>query len=161
MTRSTHFARTYFTDNKLENLTQKFWQMEEVNECGVKPMKPEEAVIMKRVENTLTLENGKYRVKIPRKDDNQEKLSNNYHLAKWRLENTENKLPGVMKMYTETIDKYLEKGYITKLDHKTEPEEGCHYIPYFPVVKMERHNQNKNSIRCINKGQILWKSIAE
>ena len=161
MTRSTHFARTYFTDNKLENLTQKFWQMEEVNECGVKPMKPEEAVIMKRVENTLTLENGKYRVKIPRKDDGQEKLSNNYHLAKWRLENTENKLPGVMKMYTETIDKYLEKGYITKLDHKTEPEEGCHYIPHFPVVKMERHNQNKNSIRCINKGQILWKSIAE
>ena len=141
VTRSTHFARTYFADNKLEDLTQKFWQMEEVHECAVKPMKPEEAVIMKRVENTLTLENGKYKVKIPWKDDGQEKLSNNYHLAKQRLENTENKLkktPEVMKMYTETIDKYLEKGYITKLDHKTEPEEGCHYIPHFPVVKMER-----------------------
>ena len=36
------------------------------------------------------------------------------------------------------MDKYLEKGYITKLDRKTEPEEGCHYIPHFPVVKMER-----------------------
>ena len=33
MTQSTYFARTYFTDNKLENLTQKFWQMEDVNEC--------------------------------------------------------------------------------------------------------------------------------
>ena len=63
------------------------------------------------------------------------------HLAKQRLENTENKLkktPEVMRMYTETIDKYLENGYITKLDHKTEPGEGCHYIPHFPVMKMER-----------------------
>ena len=106
LTRSTHFARTYFTDYKLENLTQKFWQMDDVNECGVKPIKPEETVIMKRVENTLTLENGKYKVKIPWKDAGQ-KLSNNYHLAETiilrRLENTENKLkktPEVMRMYT-------------------------------------------------------------
>ena len=33
MTQSNHFARTYLTDNKLENLTPKFWQMEDVNEC--------------------------------------------------------------------------------------------------------------------------------
>ena len=125
----------------IKSLTQKFWQMEEVNEYGVKPMKPEETVILKSVENTLTLENGRYKVKLMWKDAGQEKLSNNYHLAKRRLENTENKLkktPEVMRMYTETIDKYLENGYITKLDHKTEPGEGCHYIPHFPVVKMER-----------------------
>ena len=54
MTQSTHFAMTYFIDNKLENLTQKFLQMEDVNECSVKPKKPKETVIMKRIENTLT-----------------------------------------------------------------------------------------------------------
>ena len=63
-----------------------------------------------------------------------EKLSNSYHFAKQRLENTENKLkktPEVMRMYTETLDKYLEKGYITKIRHKTEAEKGCYYIPHF------------------------------
>ena len=73
VTQSTHFARTYFTDNKLENLTPKFWQMEDVNECGVK--------LMKRVEHTPTLENDKKKVKIPWKDVGQEKLLNKYHLA--------------------------------------------------------------------------------
>ena len=45
-------------------------------------------------------------------------------------------------MYTETTDKYLEKGYITKID-KTEPEKGSLYIPHFPVVKIDRETTKR------------------
>ena len=94
----------------------------------------------------LTLDNGKYKVEIPWKDAGQEKLSNNYHLAKQRLNNTENKLkksPEVKRMYTETIDKYLEKFYITNMDHKTEHKKGSLFIPHFAVMKMDRETTKR------------------
>ena len=77
--------------------------MEEVNECGVKPMKPEVTVIMKRVEKTVTLENG---------------------------------------------DKYLDKHFITQIEHKTEPKKGCHYTPHIPVGKMDRDGMDSMEIYC-------------
>ncbi|VDI43477.1 Hypothetical predicted protein [Mytilus galloprovincialis] len=46
-----------------------------------------------------------------------------------------NKVPSIAKVYTETIEKYIEKGYVRKVSAKEETVTGKWYLPHFPVIR--------------------------
>ncbi|CAC5423297.1 unnamed protein product [Mytilus coruscus] len=58
-----------------------------------------------------------------------------------RLENTEkrlNKDPSIAKDYTQTTEKYIEKGYVRKVSTKEETIVGKWYLPHFPVIRSDK-----------------------
>lgn len=60
-------------------------------------------------------------------------------MALRRLENTEKRLiksPEIANAYTETIDKYIEKGYVSKVTNDTATRKW--HLPHFAVVRPEK-----------------------
>ena len=124
----TQFANTYFVKDRAEieqlntNL-KRFWEIDDmlVVRTGTMEDKPivriEEQSALKKVEQSIQLENSMYRVGVPWRS-NEPKLPNNYEMALRRLENTETKLdrlPAIASAYSEIIDQYIEKGYIREV----------------------------------------------
>ena len=67
-------------------------------------------------------------------------LPNNYSMALRCLQNLEKTLvksPEIVKSYQETIRKYLEKGYIRKIE-PIETFKESWYLPHFAVTKPDR-----------------------
>lgn len=80
-------------------------------------------------------------------------LPNNYQMAKSRLLCLEKQLRKNSELYTvyvRTIEEYLKKGYITKIDAST-PAKRIWYLPTFPV-----YNKNKPG-----KCRIVWDAAAK
>jgi hypothetical protein len=74
-----------------------------------------------KVEHSLNFHDGHYEVGIPWKV-NAPELPDNYRMTLRRLENTEKRLiksPEIADAYTETIKKYIEKGYLNKVTYDT------------------------------------------
>ncbi|XP_052820244.1 uncharacterized protein LOC128246076 [Mya arenaria] len=135
----------------MDSTLQKFWEIENegVQEKSVMSMKDRD--IYESTEKTVKFEDNHYVVEIPWKE-NRNELLNNYEMAKRRLESTEKKLrkePVVEKMYNETLQGYLTKGYIEKVetDEKEESlKENNWLLPHFPVVKM---NKDTTKVRIV------------
>ena len=138
--RTTHFARTYFTDDRLTAVTEKFWKVEDVEDTNRKIMTPEDSQVIEMTKNSLVMKDGHYNVAIPWKPGTKEHLDTNYEMALKRLQNTEARLkktPDIAKSYSDTIEKYQEKGYIRKLAKEDTTDSG-YYIPHFPVIRMDK-----------------------
>ncbi|KAL4238005.1 hypothetical protein ACF0H5_002716 [Mactra antiquata] len=135
---------TYFqNDMKLEKTVERFWELENIP-APEKLCTLEDDKTMKFVENSIKIEDsGKYQVSIPWNGRKIE-LNNtcNYESALKRLRNTEKKLAKnetVKSEYESTIQKYLKKGYISKVnDNEINNESPAWYLPHFPVTKMDR-----------------------
>ena len=77
-------------------------------------------VLQKSIES-MKFVNGRYSVAIPWKNGAPE-LPSNYEMAARRLENTEKRLQKdttVKTAYCNTIDPYVKKGYIYKVETRT------------------------------------------
>ena len=141
----TNFAYTYFANHeseieKINSTLKQFWEIEDVQSSHNVPIvRIEEQLALKMVENSLSYENHMYRVGVPWKTTNTT-LPNNYDMALRRLENTEKRLKksvDVAQAYSQCIDQYIEKGYVTKVQ---EPEQSTPqwYLPHFPVLRPDK-----------------------
>ncbi|CAC5373862.1 unnamed protein product [Mytilus coruscus] len=141
----TLFNRTYFArgheNDDLYNIVRKFWEIENVKTPSDNVfLNSDERKALSIVEQSLEFKDGHYEVKVPWKDDTPS-LPNNYNMALSRLENTEkrlNKDPSIAKVYTQTIEKYIEKGYVRKVSTKEETVAGKWYLPHFPVIRPDK-----------------------
>lgn len=138
--RSTHL--TYHIRNQessdLDCLVRRFWEMEEPNSAD--RAKPDEKEAEKTAAETLSFTNSRYSIGIPWKSSKPD-LPNNYEMALGRLQKTEKRLQktsSVTIAYKEVIQKYLEKGYIRKVDTEEATPEQVWYLPHFPVVRSDR-----------------------
>ena len=99
----------------------------------------EDQLALKKVEQSLKCENGKYQVAIPGKN-NEPMLFNNYDMAFRRLQNTEKRLSEEKKnvelegVYSDIIDQYIQKGYIRKVEEEEKRPHKAWYLPHFPVL---------------------------
>ena len=79
---------------------------------------PQESLILEKAEKSITFSEGQYQIAIPWKEDKSQ-LLDNYKMALNRLQNLERHLlksPEMTVAYSEVITKYLEKGYIRKVE---------------------------------------------
>ncbi|XP_053403139.1 uncharacterized protein LOC128558265 [Mercenaria mercenaria] len=103
-------------------------------------MSVEDESIVKQVKSTITRSEGHYQVSIPW-NDKKPSLKNNYEMALHRLRNTEKKIekdPVLKEAYKTTLQKYLNKGYITEVNLNETFNDSEWYIPHFPIVKLDR-----------------------
>ena len=64
-----------------------------------------------------------------------------HSMALTRLENTERKLAKqreIATAYQRLIDSYKQKGYITEVQIENQPAGQVWYLPYFPVVRLDK-----------------------
>lgn len=95
-----------------------------------------------------------YEVAIPWKEEKPD-LPCNYDMALQRLENTEKRLmknPEVRDSYSKTIEQYLEKGYIRKIN-QDEEKSGKWFLPHFPVI---RPDKSTTKTRIVFDASALW-----
>ena len=86
----------------------------------MKALKAEDREALDELKVSMKFENGRYEVGIPWKGD-KPSLPDKYEAAMKRLQNTEKRLlkdKEIGKIYSAVIDKYLEKGYIEKIEKK-------------------------------------------
>ncbi|XP_061190177.1 uncharacterized protein LOC133198039 [Saccostrea echinata] len=140
----THYNRTYFlhnqrSENETDKILCKFWEMEGFSEPKKQLFSPEEQIVYSKVKESLKFVEGRYEVAIPWKKDAWI-LLNYYDMALQRLENTEKRLmrnKEVRDSYSNTIERYVEKGNIHKIDHNEE-KSGTWYLPHFPVIRPDK-----------------------
>jgi hypothetical protein len=102
----------------MDNIVKKFWEIENAKMQGENLiLNNKERQALTKVEHSLNFHDGHYEVGIPWKVSAPE-LPDNYRIALRRIENTE-KSPEIADAYTETIEKYIEKGYLSKVTYDT------------------------------------------
>ena len=82
-------------------------------------MTKEERSIVNRVKESVEFSDGHYQITIPWKEIHLH-LSNNYKMALQRLQGLELKSPSTAVAYSQVIKRYLEKGYVRKVDQSEE-----------------------------------------
>lgn len=88
------------------------------------------------MESTITHKNGHYKLGLPWRDKDAS-LLNNLPLAHARLQNIRKKLssdPKLHKMYKETVNDYIEKGYATEVPKSKTNSKRVWYLPHHPVI---------------------------
>ena len=88
---------------------------------------------------SLQIVDGRYQVGTPWKRA-QPQLPNNRTMVITRLRSNEKNLmknPTVGEEYQSTIEAYLKKGYLRKIDPAKELP-GAWYLPHFPIVRMDK-----------------------
>jgi len=132
----TNFVRTYFTP-QIDETLRKFWEVESCRSTDEFSLSPDDRVVIDRTASTIKyseLQN-RYEVEIPWKQDPCE-LPDDFEMAFRRLQGTEKRLAKdsqIASSYCETLDQYLKKGYINKVEWANSSE-GKWYLPHFPVV---------------------------
>lgn len=103
-------------DSELNATLKWFWGIESVE--TVQPsMSRNDKLALDSVDKSLMYTNNSYTVSVPWKDSKRQ-LPNNYGMALNRLKNTEKRLrkdQHVGEVYSETIEKYVQKVYIRKV----------------------------------------------
>ncbi len=139
------FNQTYFSRNdhnleEVDSLLHKFWENENVISVESAPWKMEDQLALKKVEQSLKYENGKYQVVIPWKN-NEPTLFNNHDMAFQRLQNTDKTLTKNVELegiYSDIIDQYIQKGYIRKVEEEEKRPHKAWYLPHFPVLRPDK-----------------------
>ena len=138
----THFSTFFSQDreqmNEVNDTLRSFWEIEASGTVSSPIMSKDDRSVLQKTEESLTYSHGRFSVAIPWKES-APKLHDNYQMAVKRLENTEKRLrknPEVAEMYEQTIEKYVEKGYVQKVTESS-PETKW-FLPHFPVIRPER-----------------------
>ena len=104
----------------------------------------------------IDFRDGQYFAPLPWKTDHPP-LPSNLNLCKSRLSQVTSRLHklGLMDNYCKVMAEHLAKGYIEELPNlnKPWPEQGCHYLPHFFVLK----NSETTPLRIVfaaNSGQV-------
>ena len=139
----TNFVYTYFlhetpTIGEINDTLQKFWQVESV-QCDEHMLSVNDRMILQKSKESMVYSENMYEVRIPWKDDTP-MLPNSYEMAVRRLEGTEKRLrrdSSVGESYCATIEQYVEKDYIRKVENDSVNQPGW-YLPHFPVVRLDK-----------------------
>ena len=138
----TNFNYTYFLREDVDEVNatlRKFWEVEEVTTSNNNELSQDDRMLLQEARRTLCYADGRYQVQIPWKDGHPD-LPNNYDMAVRRLECTEKRLhkdQTVKSAYCKTIEQYLGKGYIHKLEQSNKDDK-CWYLPHFPVIRTDK-----------------------
>ena len=138
----THFSTFFVQDQiqmaKVNDTLRSFWEIETSGTAKTPVMSSLDTSVLHKTEQSLTYSDGRYSVAIPWKESAPE-LYDNYQMALKRLENTEKrlrKIPEVAEIYEQTIEKYVEKGYVHKV---CETSPGTKWLlPHFPIIRPDR-----------------------
>ena len=143
-----NFARVYFSHQTdvMEELNlslRQFWEIENLGAVPPKQLelKPEVVSAMDKVKASLDYNTGRYQVGLPWKGETGPVLPNNRDMAISRLQSTEKRLkanPSLGKDYSDTIERYLSKGYIRKVEQNDSEEGPKWFLPHFPVVRPDK-----------------------
>ena len=95
--------------------------------------------------------NGSYYAPLPWKIDHSP-LPSNLTLCKQRLAQVTSRLNklGLMQAYCNVMAEHLAQGYIKEVHDLPEPwpEEGCHYLPHFFVLKDSKITPSSHCFCC-------------
>ena len=125
---------------QVNDTLRRFWEVENNGIEDLSVMTKEERSIVNRVKESVEFSDGHYQITIPWKE-NHLHLSNNYKMALQRLQGLEKRLlksPSTAVAYSQVIKRYLEKGYVRKVDPSEEEPAEKWYLPHFPVIKFDR-----------------------
>ena len=142
---TTNFVRTYFASEEAEMedlnvMLRRFWEIDNSGMESVPAMSKQENLILEKAEKSITFSEGQYQIAIPWKVDKLQ-LPDNYKMALNRLQNLERRLlksPEMTVAYSEVITKYLEKGYIRKVEPSEKEPMKQWYLPHFAILKSDR-----------------------
>ena len=138
-------SRAYFTrpvgphKADLTSQLQRFGEVEELPPTTKAPFSRDDEAAHDQVRKSLIQRDGHYEVSLPWKEEKD--LPNSYAQALKRLGNTEARLrrdAHVAKTYSETIVKYVLKGYIRKVPKEEAQPTVQWFLPHFPVVRPEK-----------------------
>ena len=139
----TNLNMAYFVHPQQRELTSVLQKFLEVGTSGSElkreSLGPEEESAIKGFENSVQFKDGRYDVEMPWKP-NVSELPNNYDMAVNRLLSTEKRLlkdPQLDGAYSNVINEYLKKGYVSKVTPSDKIEKAW-YLPYFAIVKPEK-----------------------
>lgn len=149
-----HICECLEADSQMNLLVKSFFNIESlgINYQNLKANKEDERSFQLLNNFTKQRDDGHYETCLLWQTD-KTFLPNNYQMAKNRLlclEKQVRKNSELLAVYTKTIEEYLNKGYITKIDINT-PAERVWYLPTFPV-----YNKNKPG-----KCRIVWDAAAK
>ncbi|CAG2247208.1 unnamed protein product [Mytilus edulis] len=100
----------------------------------------EDKEAMKMMESSITQEDGHFKLGLPWRD-RETTLPNNMVLAHARLQQLKRKLSSnetLHKMYTTTVNDYIEKGYAKEVTNIESKSKRVWYLPHHPIT-----NENK------------------
>ena len=150
-------------DNKLENLVEKFWNLDTLGFSKVEPAVYDKFMV------SVRFINGRYEVSLPF-GENRPFIEDNYNLSEKRLISLKNKLDkdeNLLKIYDEVIKEQLESGVVESAN--CEPTVGgVTYIPHRAVIRSDRKttkvrivfdasakNKGNSLNECLMKGPCL------
>ena len=126
----------------IDNSLKRFW---EIQTSGLERtdrlvLTDEERLALNKVKDSLKYVKGRYRVAVPWKEAKPE-ISDTKPMALFRLRSTERKLrkdDSVAENYKNTIQDYIEKGYLRRVPLDEQLPNNVWYLPHFLVVRMDK-----------------------
>ena len=161
----THVTRTLLTRDPLKSgsvgvccdLDQTIKRFCEIESCGTevcdsRAYTEEESVALKKHEESISYDGTtcRYKVAVPWKD-RRPKLQNNRKAAISRLCSTEKKLKKhefAQGEYQQTIEAYIEKGYLRRVKDDEKPPPEVWYLPHLPVIRMDKTTKVRIVFDC-------------
>ncbi len=116
------------------------WEVETEGIRFDSEMSPEEKKVVAMTNESLKLENGRYQVAIPWRE-NEPNLVNNREAAVSRLVSLERSLkkrPEVAAEYKRIMQDHIDKGYVREVPTGEQNLEKSWFLPHFPVVRMDK-----------------------
>ena len=126
-------------DNNLERLVRKFWEVEDYPSSNNILTKDEKEAVRIVTESLTYTDSGRYTVGIPWKRK-PPSVPNSYAMAMKRLKSTEKRLkdePKWANEYRQVFQKYLEKGYVSRV-HQPSKQRAGFCLSHFPIVRLGR-----------------------
>lgn len=133
---------TQHTTGELQDLLQKFWEIE--NQSEVTHNTAEEELCEKIFKETTVRDaNGRYHVSLPFKSEEAKDTlgeSKGIALAAWRrVEKRLAESPKQQEMYDEFLQEYLDSGHMVEIPANTKEAEKFFYIPHHAVFREKSH----------------------
>ncbi|XP_048006892.1 uncharacterized protein LOC125242210 isoform X2 [Leguminivora glycinivorella] len=122
-----------FTKQISQDLTR-FWELEEISLPNVAKIDEENICEKHFVDNTRRLDDGRFLVKMPLRENPENALGDSFNMAKKRFLNLETRLdknPVLKKQYCDFIKEYEELGHLNKID---KPDFG-YYAPHHAIIR--------------------------
>ena len=128
------YTRCLITMTELDEKMKAFWEMEEM------PPQPDVRNQLDEFFDRTTTrdDNGRYTVRLPKKEDVFGELgaSRNTAIASFlNLEKSFTKNPHLAAEYNKFLKEYEDLGHMTKVSPFSGPESGAYYLPHHAVIK--------------------------
>ena len=160
------------TDDHLNSSLKKFWDLDTLG------IKEAEDSLIERFSSDIVFKEGRYKVKLPWRD-NHPILPSNYQMSLKRLFGLLRRLksdPSLLKEYNDVITDQLNRGIVemVKEPNLSQSHNETHYIPHHAVIRRDKETtklrivfngstkENGPSLNeCLHAGPSLYQGILE